>query len=157
MYKIKLVQESDIEILSEVFAKSFSEADSERPWDKDHSKKYLEYWLKKQPDMFFGAFDDNWRPVGAVALNIKPWRTGIRCNDMVIFVNTENQKQGIAKLLLQKVITEAMNKYGATSLEAITFASEEFPLAWYKRIGINPDEHTVLIKGECADILSRLA
>ncbi len=47
MYTIKLVQENNIEKLSEVFSKSFSEVDKEKPWDISHSKEYLLYWLKK--------------------------------------------------------------------------------------------------------------
>lgn len=157
MYTIKLVQQSDIEILSEIFSKSFSEANKEKPWDKVHSEKYLLYWLKKQPDMFFGVYDENDKPVGAIAVNIKPWRTDVRCSDGVVFVDTEHQKQGIAKLLFKKVIKEAMEKYDAKSFEAVTFAGNEFPLTWYKKMGINPDEHAVLIKGNCKDILNNLS
>lgn len=157
MYTIKLVQENNIEKLSEVFSKSFSEADKEKPWDIIHSKEYLLYWLKKQPDMFFGAFDNEGNPVGAMAVNIKPWRTGIRCSDGVVFVGTEHQKQGIAKTLFKKVIEEAVDKYNAIGFEAITFAGKEFPLTWYQQIGINPDEHAVLIKGNCKDILNKIS
>ncbi len=157
MYKIKLVQENDIGKLAEVFSKSFSEADKEKPWDIVHSKEYLLYWLKKQPDMFFGAFDNEDNPVGAMAVNIKPWRTGVRCSDGVVFVDTEHQKKGIAKTLFKKVIEEAISKYNAISFEAVTFAGKEFPLTWYQQIGISPDEHAVLIKGNCEDILNKLS
>ena len=157
MYTIKLVQESDVEILAKIFSTSFSEADKEKPWDINHAQKYLLYWLAKQPDMFFGAYDKDDKPVGAIAVNIKPWRTDVRCSDGVVFVDIEHQKQGIAKLLFNKVINEAMTKYGAKSFEAVTFAGNEFPLTWYKKIGINPDEHAVLIKGACDDILNKLS
>lgn len=157
MYSIKLVQEKDINKLSEVFSKSFTEADKEKPWDIVHSKEYLSYWLKKQPDMFFGSFDENDNPVGAMVVNIKPWRTGVRCSDGVVFVDVQHQKQGIAKTLFKKVIEEAMDKYNAIGFEAITFAGKEFPLTWYEQIGINPDEHAVLIKGNCEDILNKLS
>ena len=157
LYTLKLVQENDIEILSGIFSKTFSEADKNKPWDIDHSRKYLLYWLKKQPDIFFGAFNNEGKPVGAMAVNIKPWRTGNRCSDGVIFVDAEHQSQGIAKLLFKKVIEEAINKYSATSFEAITFADKEFPLTWYKKIGITPDERAVLIKGKCSDILKKLS
>ncbi len=157
MYTIKLVEKKDIEILSDIFSKTFSEADREKSWDVEHSKKYLLYWLKKQPDMFFAAFNNEGNPIGAMVVNIKPWRTGARCTDAVIFVGAEYQRQGIAKLLFKKVIKEAMSKYEATRFEAATFADKEFPLNWYKKIGITPDEHTVMIKGKCADILSKLS
>lgn len=156
MYTLKLVQESDIERLAEILASSFSEADPQKPWDKEHALAYLQYWFKKQPDMFFGAFDNENQPVGAMAVNIKPWRTGIRCNDGVVFVDAKHQKQGIAKSLFKKVIEEAMTQYGATGFEAVTFAAKEFPLTWYEKIGIAVDDYTVMIKGDCADILNKL-
>jgi len=157
VYTIKLVQENDIEMLSGIFSKTFSEADKDKSWDIEHSRRYLLYWLKKQPDMFFGAFNNEGNPIGAMAVNIKPWRTGTRCTDAVIFVDAGYQRQGVAKLLFKKVIEEAMSKYGATSFEAATFADKEFPLSWYEKIGITPDKHAVLIKGSCSDILSKLS
>ena len=156
MYTIKLIQEKDISKLSEVFSKSFTEADKEKPWDVFHSKEYLSYWLKKQPDMFFGVFDADSNPVGAMVVNIKPWRTGVRCSDGVVFVDIQHQKQGIAKSLFKKVTEEAVDKYNAESFEAVTFAGKEFPLTWYNKIGIKSDEHAVLIKGNCKDILNKL-
>jgi len=155
MTTIKLAEEKDLIPLSKIFSNSFTQADPEKPWDEDHSYEYLKYWFKKQPDMFYVAFD-NENPIGATAVNIKPWRTGVRCSDGVIFVDTKYQKQGIGKMLLKKVIQEAKNKYNATIFEAITFAGDEFPLTWYKKIGINVDEHAVIIKGECEEILKNL-
>jgi len=157
VYTLKLVQEKDIEILSDIFSKIFSEADKDKSWDIEYSRKYLLYWLRKQPDMFFGAFNKDGNPVGAMAVNIKPWRTGTRCTDAVIFVDAEYQRQGIAKSLFKKIIEEAMSKYGATSFEAVTFADKQFPLNWYEKIGITPDKHSVFIKGNCSDILSKLS
>lgn len=155
-YTIKLVQENDVEMLSLIFSKAFSEADKDKSWDLEHSRKYILYWLKKQPDMFFGAFNDEGNPVGAMAVNIKPWRTGTRCTDGILFVDAKYQGQGIAKLLFKKVLEKAMDKYGAVSFEAVTYADREFPLSWYKKIGITPDEHAVFIKGSCSDILNKL-
>jgi len=94
MYTLKLVQESDVEGLSEIMAESFTDADLEKPWDTEHAHRYLKYWFKKQPDMFFMAFNKTDEPVGAMVVNIKPWRTGIRCSDGVLFVDTKYQKQG---------------------------------------------------------------
>lgn len=157
MHTISLIQEKDINKLSEIFSKSFTMADNEKPWDTLHSKNYLLYWLKKQPDMFFGAFNNEGEPIGAMVVNIKPWRTGTRCSDGVVFVDLEYQKHGVAKSLFNKVISEAIEKYDATSFEAVTFAGKEFPLTWYQKIGINPDEHVVFIKGNCKDILNKLS
>jgi len=51
--EIKSVEEADIQVLSEIYSRVFSNADPEKPWDIEHSKEHLEYWLKIQPDMFF--------------------------------------------------------------------------------------------------------
>jgi GNAT superfamily N-acetyltransferase len=157
MYKIKLVQENNIPELSRIMARVFTEADADKPWDEIHTNAYLQYWYKKQPDMFWGAFNDADEPIGVMAVNIKPWRTGVRCTDGVIFVDTKYQKQGIAKSLFKKVLEEAIQKYQAKGFEAITFAEDTFPLTWYKKIGIDPDEHAVLIKGDCEDIIKKLS
>lgn len=154
---IKLVQESDIEILSEIYSRVFSEADKNKPWDKDHSYKHLLYWLKIQPDMFFGAFDENNKPIGAIAISIKPWRRGNRCSAGIIFVDTQCQKKEVAKILFKTMLEKATQKYETISFEAVTFAGKEFPLNWYKKLGIVPDEGAVLIKGNCVEILNKLS
>ena len=99
---IRLVQESDINILSEIYSRVFSEADKNKPWDKDHSFKHLMYWLKIQPDMFFGAFDINGKPVGAIAVGIRPWRRNNRCSAGIIFVDTKHQKRKQLKFYLKQ-------------------------------------------------------
>jgi len=55
------------------------------------------------------------------------------------------------------MLEKAVQKYNATSFEAVTFAGKEFPLNWYKKIGINPYEGEVLIKGNCKDIITKLS
>ena len=55
------------------------------------------------------------------------------------------------------MLKEAIQKYEAVSFEAITFAGKEFPLNWYKKLGIIPDESAVLIKGNCSTILEKLS
>ncbi len=154
-FKIRLVHKNDILILSEIFSKVFTEADIKKPWDKDNSYKHLMYWLKIQPDMFFGAFKDN-KPIGAIAVNIKPWRTGMRCCAGIIFVDSQYKKQKIAKFLFKKILEKAVGKYKAMSFEAVTFAGKDFPLNWYERVGLVSDKNTVLIKGDCLDILKNL-
>lgn len=156
MHTVKLVQEKDIEKLAIVFADAFTVADPEHPWDYQHASAYLEYWLKKQSDMFYGAFDQAGNIVGAMAVNIKPWRTGVRCNDGFACVDINYQKNGIGKQLFKKVISEALEKHNVTIFEGVTFAGEIFPLTWYKRIGISVDEHAVVIKGDCNEILQKL-
>jgi GNAT superfamily N-acetyltransferase len=154
---LKLVQEKNLEILSEIYSRVFSEADENKPWDKEHSYKHLMYWLKIQPDMFFGAFDEKDKPIGGIAVSIKPWRRGNRCSAGIIFVDTQCQHRDVAKKLFKKMLEEAVQKYETISFEAITFAGKEFPLSWYKKLGVIPDKGAVLIKGNCLGILKMLS
>lgn len=155
--EIKLVEEADIQVLSEIYSRVFSDADPEKPWDIEHSKEHLEYWLKIQPDMFFGAFNKNKELMGAIAVSIMPWRRANRCHAGIIFVDNKYKNKKIAKTLFRTMLEKAVQKYNATSFEAVTFAGKEFPLNWYKKIGINPDEGAVLIKGNCKDIITKLS
>ncbi len=155
--QIRLVEESDIEALSEVYSKSFSDIDKDKPWAKNYSFKHLMYWLKIQPDMFFGAFDKTNKPIGAIAVSIKPWRRNNRCSAGIIFVDVQYQKRDIAKKLFKIMLEKAVKKYQAVSFEAVTFANKRFPLNWYEKLGIMPDKNAVLIKGNCKDILRKLS
>ena len=92
---IRLIKEGDIKTLAEIYSRVFSEANPNKPWDVDHSHEHLMYWLRIQPDMFFGVFDENDNPIGAIAVGIKPWRTGNRCSAGIIFVDTQNKKRGV--------------------------------------------------------------
>ena len=154
---VRLAQETDIKTLSEIYSRVFTEADPENPWDEDHSYKHLMYWFKIQPDMFFSALNENKELIGAIAVSIKPWRKGNRCAAGIIFVDSKNQKGNIGKILFKTMLKEAVKKYQTTSFEAVTFAGKEFPLSWYKKLGIVPDENAVLVKGPCLKILENLS
>lgn len=153
--EIRLIKESEIEELAHVFVEAFNSADPEKPWSYENALANLKYWFKKQPDLFYVAIEKD-KIIGTTMVNIKPWRTGIRCTDGVLFVDPKSHRSGIGKKLLIRVLEEAIAKYGATSVEAVTFAAKEFPLTWYEKIGISPDKGAVLIKGNCADILNNL-
>lgn len=155
MTELQLAKQEDLEPLAALFAESFTTADPEKPWDQEHAFKYLEYWLRKQPDMFYVALNDG-ELAGGLAVNIKPWRTGVRANDGVIFVATKFQKLEIGKILIKKVIGEAVEKYGVDMVEAVTFAGPDFPMDWYRRMGIAPDDHAAIIKGSVIDIMKYL-
>ena len=155
--KIRLVKKEDLEILSEIYSRVFSEADKNKPWDINHSYEHLMYWLKIQPDMFMGAFDENNKPIGAIAVGIKPWRRGNRCSAGIIFVDTQSQQKNVAKMLFKTMLNRAVRKYKAISFEAVTFAGKDFPLNWYKKLGIEPDRGAVLIKGNCFAVLKKLS
>ena len=156
MHKLRLAEEKDLPALAKVLSRSFTEADPEKPWDMEHSLENVKYWFKKQPDLFYVAVDEVDKPLGAMVVNIKPWRTNIRCNDGMLFVDPAAQNNGIGKDLFRKVIEESLNKYNAETFEGITFAGKEFPMSWYEKIGIEKDEYAMVIVGKTRDILERL-
>lgn len=156
MHTLRLVQEKDLSALAKILANSFTQADPEKPWDVVHSYENLKYWFAKQPDLFYIAVDEMEKPLGAMVVNIKPWRVNIRCNDGILFVDPSVQNKGIGKDLFRKVIQDAVYKYNAETFEGITFAGKEFPMSWYKKIGIDKDDYAMVIVGKCKDILNNL-
>lgn len=155
MIDIRIVKQEDLESLARIYSNSFTQACPEKPWEYDRSLDFMNYWFKKQPDLFYVALF-NGVVIGATVLNIKPWREGNRCQDAIIFVDSKYQKQGIGKMLFVKVLEESISKYNATTFEAVTFTDNEFPLSWYERIGVNKDEKAAIIKGSCKNILKNL-
>ncbi|MCF7865751.1 MAG: GNAT family N-acetyltransferase [Candidatus Pacebacteria bacterium] len=155
MYTLRLIEEKDLPSLSKALSKSFTQADPEKPWDEGHSYENLKYWIKKQPDLFYVAIGEDGTPLGGMVVNIKPWRTDIRCNDGMLFVDPSSQSRGIGKDLFKKVIERALHKYNAETFEGITFAGKEFPMSWYEKIGIEKDEYAMVIVGKCKDILEK--
>ncbi len=156
MHTLRLVEETDLPILAKVLSKSFTQADPEKPWNEENSFENLKYWFKKQPDLFYAAVDEMGNHLGAMVVNIKPWRESIRCNDGILFVDPSIQNKGIGRDLFRKVIEESVNKYNAETFEGITFAGKEFPMSWYERIGIEKDDYAMVIVGKCKDILEKL-
>ncbi len=152
---LRLVKTEDLASLAKIFAEAFTLINPEKPWNKEHALHYLEYLYKRQPDLFFVAENEG-KLVGAIATGIKPWRTGLRCADNIIFVDATSQQQGVGKALLKKLLETALEKYKVESIESITFADNEFPLSWYKRVGMKPDTHAIFLKGNIQAILKNL-
>src|SRR3989304_4350667 len=51
----RLMHKSDLEKLSEIYAKVYDEFDVGERWTKKKSYELLEYWIKRQPDLSFVA------------------------------------------------------------------------------------------------------
>ena len=153
--EIRKAQQEDLKELADMHSRAFSEADPEKPWPPERALKLLEHFYKHQPDIFFAA-EEKGKLVGAMMAMIKPWRRGNRCTEAVLFVHPEFHKSGIGKKLFIRLLEEAIGKYQADSFEAVTFAAKEFPLTWYEKIGLEPDQSAVLIKGQSKVMLERL-
>ncbi len=152
---IRLAKEQDLDLLSGIFAESFTQADPNKPWTKDRAYNLLSHFLKHQPDLFFVAEDENILK-GGFGVLIKPWRSGNRCTEGCLFVDPKYQKTGIGNALFIKVLEESLEKYDAQVFEGVTFAAKQFPLTWYESIGLKPDEYAVFINGKTTEMLQSL-
>ncbi|MCL1839441.1 GNAT family N-acetyltransferase [Candidatus Saccharibacteria bacterium] len=148
---IDLVQESDLEPLSEINATIYPNF-----WTTQTSLALFEHFYRTKPDLFLCAHVDG-KVVGAVMSNVKPWWDGPRLTDTEIFVSKDYQKHGIAKLLLTKHLELAQQIYHAVGLEAITYEDETgFPYSWYEKLGFDQDPEVIFIRGKIATALQEL-
>lgn len=153
--QIRLATKNDLDKLAAIFTAAFTQADPSKPWGSMQSLALMQYWLKRQPDLFFVATEGEGLLGGMVA-NIKPWRDGNRCQDGIIFVDPAQQNKGIGRALFVSLLTACIEKYQTKTMEGITFSGSEFPLSWYERIGLKKDEGAIVIKGDCKEILTNL-
>lgn len=154
MEEIILVRKEDIPQIAQVYVKAFGKTHHEN-WTRENAEKLLYYWYNRHPDLFFVAKNDN-IIVGAITMGIKPWWDGMRLQDGELFIDPKYQKQGIGKLLLLRVLEEAIDKYQTSTLEGITFSGNSFPQNWYEKIGLKKSEDLIIVTGNCSEILKNL-
>ena len=154
-YIVRKVNGDDINELSEILVKSFNMSNPNTPWDFDHAKAYMLYWLEKEPNLFYGAFIGN-TPIAARAVNIKPWRTSVRVDEDFYVKNPDVYIKGSSSALLKTVLLEAKQKYGATALEVVALTDDKDHIKWLKSMGIKRDKGSVPMKGEIDEILKHL-
>ncbi|MDO8627494.1 MAG: GNAT family N-acetyltransferase [Candidatus Diapherotrites archaeon] len=153
--KIRLMKKTDLSALAKMYAKVYTIVNMGENWTTGSAKKLLEYWLKKQPDLSFVAEFDG-KIVGAFTSGIKPWWDGNHLFDGEIFVDNNYQGKGIGTKLIKVLFETAVKKYNATVFEAATYTKTEFPLDWYKSMGINISTGLVLISGKIKDVIKKL-
>lgn len=72
--------------------------------------------------------------------------------DGEVFVCKEYQQKGIAKMLFKKLFEYAIEKYDATTLEALTYEDK----CWYKRLGFETIDDWKIISGDIKKIVNKL-
>ena len=108
----------------------------------------------QQPDLFFIAEDDG-KVVGGVWGRIVPWRGGLHLKDADMAVSPEYRKQGISKILLSKIISEALEKYNIVEVSGVAHGGKEFPMSYYEKIGLKKT-NWVFIYGDPHEMLEKL-
>ena len=145
----------DLESVARLYAEVFNEASPSEHWTFERALALFEYWLKRQPDLFFVAEEDG-VIIGGIAANIKPWFDGNRFQDAELFVHSNHKRKGLGTRLLARALEQAIEKYDAKTFEGITFANTDFPQSWYDTLGLKKDEDLTVITGDCRAVLEVL-
>ncbi len=151
---IRLARQDEISQIADVYMRAFNNANVGEQWTAENAEKFMKFWLKFQPDLFFVAETNNKICGGAVGL-IKPFWDGNYLTETELFVDPGFQKQGIGKELLKKLISEAIQKYSITTFDGLAYKDTKFPLEWYKRISLK-ESNLVYLEGNPKEILGKL-
>ncbi|HNT29837.1 MAG TPA: GNAT family N-acetyltransferase [bacterium] len=154
MVTLRPVQQTDIPALANWYVEAFSARHTEERWNQQSASRLLEYWLERQPDLFFLAELDG-VVAGAICAAIKPWWDGNHLVDGEFFVAPDWQQQGIGRQLFKMLMSEAYQRYEIVAFDSLTFAGG-FPLSWYKQLGFRVPESIVVITGNPQMILTHL-
>ena len=151
---VRLLEEKEIPQLAEVFMRSFNASAFEEKWTQETAEVFLNHFFKKQPDLFFVAVADS-KIVGGAVTEITPYWFGNMMEKSELFVDPDFQNKGVSKKLLQTLLSESIKKYQATVFSGITTTKAEFPLSWYKKIGMKETD-LVYIEGKPEEVLKKL-
>lgn len=142
--KIVRLQPKQVKQLAKVYVESFR--NKKENWNKKQATKLIKNYLKKQPDMVLAAiFKD--KLIGGYLCLIKPWWDGNHLVETELFVDPKFQKAGVGKKLFKAMLLKSKKKYKATVIEGITFAKQNFPMNWYKCLGMRQSKDLVFIDG----------
>ena len=153
--KIRPVEERDLESLAEIFMESFNNANVGENWNKKSALRFIEYWMRIQPDMFFLAEEAN-ALIGGIVTNVKPWWVGNVILDTELIVKPSYQKKGIGKELCKKLLKEGIEKHNIQGVYIVTFAEKDSLINWYSKLGLKQDENWKVMKGKPEEVLEKL-
>lgn len=153
--KIRLMQEKDLMPLSKVYTLVYKKFDIGEKWTEKTSKKLLEYWFDKQPDLAFVAELDG-QIVGGFVAGIKPWWDGNHMSDGEVFVHPDYQKKALPLNFLLFFMKRPL-KIIMLSVSMLTHSKRQnSPLSWYLSQGFIQNEDWTMISGDVKSILLNL-
>lgn len=151
-----LRDEKDLEILATEYSNLYNNSVLQENWTPELAKKLFEYFYNLNPRLFCVAYCEE-RPIGAIMSVVKPWWDGMHLEDTEVFVAKDYQKKRIGTDLYKHHYKIAVEEFGATIMEAHTYADENgYPLNWYKKLGFKVIEDWKVINGNIKDILERM-
>lgn len=152
---IRPIEEKDFPTLASIYTVAYNSLNIGENWDDKSSEKLLKHLHSEQEDLFFVAEEDG-EVVGGITAPTKPWWDGIHLVDGELFVHPDYQRRGIGKKLIERLFTEAQEKYQAVSWDTFTHRVHEHPLKWYKSIGFSEIKEWVMITGNIKEVLEKL-
>lgn len=153
-FSIRPLKKEEISAVASIYTEAFNKAGINEKWTQEKAEEFMNWWFKHQPDLFFVAIYKG-QLIGGIVAGIKPWWTGRNLVDGELFVHPDFQKQGIGKELLRALLEEAIRKYEIIEFESLADKSHEFPLSWYRKLGMG-ETTLVHIAGKPKDILKKL-
>jgi len=153
-FSIRLVKKEEISAVASIYTEAFDKAGITEKWTQGKAEEFMNWWFEHQPDLFFVAIHKE-QLIGGIVAGIKPWWIGKNLVDGELFVHPDFQKQGIGKELLRALLEEAIRKYEIIEFESLTDKSHEFPLSWYRKLGMG-ETTLVHIAGKPKEILKKL-
>lgn len=153
---IRTVKQCDIGELAQLYIDVYKKVNPIEKWELSSVKKYLDYFYRLCPDMFYVAETNEAEIVACIWGAIKPWWNGNKVYDLELCVAENYQGHGLSKIMFKHYFKYAVEKYSAVSVEAITFNDRKFPLNYYERIALKKDRQLVLLEGTISEILEKL-
>ena len=86
---------------------------------------------------------------------VKPWVEGLDLVETAVFVDPAFQGQGAAIGLMKALLKKGIDKYKVERFAGIANGVKDFPMKWYKTIGLNPTDW-VYTQGDAKEILAKL-
>lgn len=136
--EISTISKFELDQVAEVFMASFVNADPPETWTKQTSLEYVQYWFKRQPDLFLVARlpEKGNKIIGGMMAAIKPRPDGKHFTDTEIFVHPEHQNLNTAKTLTKTLLELAIDKYQVVKFEGIAAQKNIRLIKFYERYGL---------------------
>lgn len=151
--KIIIIKPKHAVNLAKVYIASFRTRGEK--WTLKRAEALIKDYISKQPDMAIAAVVDD-KIVGGFLCLIKPWFDGNRLVETDLFVNPKIHQSGVGTILLKEALTRAKRNYKAVVLGGVTFTNLDFPISWYKRLGIDQVKELMFVGGKVETILRNL-